>query len=438
MKNYRIVRLWGLAYDDVAKTLIYRNNPDLKNRPYSEQQRALFQASLIHSDGFSRAMKSLGHDAHEIVYDCEILQKTWAKEKGIEYNPETWLHEIALKQIQYLRPDIVYFQDIFSIPYCIRKNLKNQFPFIKLKVIQKGYPGEHRDLSDADVLLVSSPILYDRYKDLNTHLVYHSFDDAVLEKIDFNGSIGHAPKYDFIFVGSSRAPESRYWALLELIQRTCLEVWVYELEKSRKPRKLPTRAQVKAQMRKTLKGFLWYCDAETLDKMLTLGLVPDRLRRVTLEIIEHKREAPEQHHYDATKDERRLPVKSLRKMFPHRCHAPVFGLDMYSVFSRSKIVFNKHSDPAENTVDNMKMFEATGVGTCLLTDTGRNMSDLFEEDYEVVTYLSIEECIEKVNYLLEHDDVRRQIAEAGQRRTLKDHTVLNRCQQIDEILQKML
>ena len=86
----------------------------------------------------------------------------------------------------------------------------------------------------------------------------------------------------------------------------------------------------------------------------------------------------------------------------------------------------------------MRMFQATGVGTCLLTDTGRNMADLFEEDHEVVTYSSIEECIEKVNYLLEHDDVRRQIATAGQKRTLRDHTVMNRCQQIDEILQKML
>ena len=73
-----------------------------------------------------------------------------------------------------------------------------------------------------------------------------------------------------------------------------------------------------------------------------------------------------------------------------------------------------------------------------LTDSGTNMSDLFEEEKEVVTYSSIDECIEKVNYLLEHEDVRRQIAAAGQRRTLKDHTTLNRCQQVDEILQKML
>jgi len=56
------------------------------------------------------------------------------------------------------------------------------------------------------------------------------------------------------------------------------------------------------------------------------------------------------------------------------------------------------------------MFEATSARTCLLTDVGRNMSDVFDEDYEVVTYACIEESIKKANYLLEHDDVRRQIA----------------------------
>jgi len=194
----------------------------------------------------------------------------------------------------------------------------------------------------------------------------------------------------------------------------------------------------KAQMRKSLKRFLEYADVEILDKTLTSGLMPNKLRRVILEVIEEKPEAPEQNQCDVTNDDRILPTKPLREMFPHRCHAPVFGIEMYRILHQSKVTFNKHSDPAEDTVDNMRMFEATGVGTCLLTDTGKNMPDLFQEDHEVVTYSSIEECIEKASYLLEHDDVRRQIAAAGQRRTLKDHTVLNRCQQIDDILQKIL
>ncbi len=448
MKHCKIVRLAGLHYKTPMLAL-YKNNPDLKSQSYADQQKVLFQMGYVYSDSFSRAMRALGYDAHEIVYDLEMLQKTWVKEKGIKYDENNWEYDILLAQIEDLRPDVLYFQGTeLAIPgRFVKANqqpeinlpgiLKDKFSFIKLVVMFSGFPSVYGRVENVDVLFVGSPTLVKHYKGtgLRPDLMYHFWDDAVLEKIGAGSYVEHNPKYDFTFVGSSRAPEPRYWALKKLIQRTNIELWVYGLEKQSRPKIF---SRVKAQMRRFLKRFLWYCDAETLDKMLTLSFAPDKLRRVTLEVIEQKREAPGQRHYDATKDERRLPVKPFRKMSPQRCHTPVFGIDMYRVLRQSKVTFNRHTDRAEDSVGNMRMFEATGVGSCLLTDTGKNMSDLFEEDYEVVTYSSIEECIEKVNYLLEHDDVRRQIAAAGQRRTLKDHTVMNRCQQIDDILQKIL
>ena len=105
---------------------------------------------------------------------------------------------------------------------------------------------------------------------------------------------------------------------------------------------------------------------------------------------------------------------------------------MYNLLHQSKITFNKHADLSFGNVGNMRMFEATGVGTCLVTDTGYNMDDLFEPDKEVVTYSSVDEAVEKVNYLQNHPDEAEQIAKAGHARTLKDHTIMNRCQLIDE------
>ena len=84
------------------------------------------------------------------------------------------------------------------------------------------------------------------------------------------------------------------------------------------------------------------------------------------------------------------------------------------------------------------MFEATGVGTCLLTDTGQNMPDLFEEDKEVVTYRTVDEAVDKANYLLDHPDEAEQIAKAGQARTLRDHTIMKRSKQMDDVIQKIL
>ena len=444
MKHYKIVRLAGLHYKTPMLAL-YKNNPELKSQSYADQQKTLFQMGYVYSNSLSRGMRSLGHDAHEIVYDLEILQKTWAKEKGIKHDPDRWQYDIILKQIEDLRPEVVYFQDIHCLPHSIRKNLKQEFPFIKLIVVYKGFPGAFDELAHADALFVGSPTLVKQYKDagLGAYLLYHAFDDTVLDKIGDDGHDEHGPKYDFTFVGSSGfgyglGHQSRYWALVELIQRTNLELWVHDRLRKQSSYRIPAKARMKAQIRKSLKKLLEYPDVETLNKMLAPGLMPNKIRRLILEVIEQKREASKQNHCDTTKDEPRVPIKPLREMFPHRCHAPVFGIGMYRILRQSRVTFNRHTDAAEDSVGNMRMFQATGVGTCLLTDTGRNMADLFEEDHEVVTYSSIEECVEKANYLLEHDDVRRQIAAAGQRRTLKDHTVMNRCQQIDEILQKML
>ena len=133
----------------------------------------------------------------------------------------------------------------------------------------------------------------------------------------------------------------------------------------------------------------------------------------------------------------RLPTQTLKEMYPDRCYAPVMGMNMYNLLHQSKLTFNMHADLAGG-VGNMRLFEATGVGVCLLTDTGNNMVDLFEADKEVVTYSNIDEAVEKVKYLMGHKEEAAEIAMAGQKRTLKDHTIKARCQQIDELIQASL
>ncbi len=107
---------------------------------------------------------------------------------------------------------------------------------------------------------------------------------------------------------------------------------------------------------------------------------------------------------------------------------------MYNLFSGSKIVLNYHVGVAGNYAGNMRLFEVTGIGSCLLTDNKKNMSDLFDIDNEVVVYDNAEDCIRKANWLLEHEENRKQISAAGHARTLKSHTIENRCGLIVEIL----
>ena len=134
------------------------------------------------------------------------------------------------------------------------------------------------------------------------------------------------------------------------------------------------------------------------------------------------------------------PPVALRLLFPERFHGAVHGVEMFDILSRSRITFNRHVGfmLQASCVGNMRMFEATGVGACLVNESGVNMRVLFEEDTEIVTYDSPEEAAEKVKYLVDHPDECRAIAEAGRARTLRDHTTAKRCAEIHEVLANLL
>jgi spore maturation protein CgeB len=120
----------------------------------------------------------------------------------------------------------------------------------------------------------------------------------------------------------------------------------------------------------------------------------------------------------------------------HRGEA--WGLDMYRVLAKSRLTLNNHEKVAGRFANNMRLYEATGVGTCLLTDAKENLAELFEPDVEVVTYSNLSELVEKARYLLDHEDVRAAVAQAGQKRTLKDHTWKKRMEELTSIFSEEL
>jgi glycosyltransferase involved in cell wall biosynthesis len=135
----------------------------------------------------------------------------------------------------------------------------------------------------------------------------------------------------------------------------------------------------------------------------------------------------------------RGPVaNNIMRKYGARFQTPVFGEDYFKVLARSKINLNKHIDCAEEFAGNLRLFEATGMGSCLMTDWKINLPEMFEPDAEIISYNSAEECAEKVRYLLDHEEKRKEIALAGQRRVLRDHTYRKRAEQLDEIFRKLL
>lgn len=117
-----------------------------------------------------------------------------------------------------------------------------------------------------------------------------------------------------------------------------------------------------------------------------------------------------------------------------RYRGRALGIEMYRILRDSRITLNHHIGIAENYANNMRLFEATGVGTMLLTDHKENLGEMFVIDKEVVTYRTAEECREKVVYYLNHDEKRKAIAHAGQQRTLSDHTYQQRIEELLDIM----
>lgn len=437
MKNYRILRIQGITYPG-AEDIIYQSNKKLGNSSYSAQLEAILERKIVHSGGFSKAMKALGNSAYEIIFDCERLQKTWAQERGFEYSKNSWRLEIVLGQIKEIRPEILYLQDIFSLPYAVRHSIKELCPYIRLVVIQKGYPGETRDLSDADILLVSSPVLYRRYRQLKPHLVYHSFDDGILDELGAIGDGNQSEQKEFVFAGSARFPEIRYWALIKVARETELQMWLHEDEISVDKNTNAGEWSELIDKKKTIRNTVQRYGLRKLGKGLKWAIKNigrSGLIGFYFEIgnILKSRRAIRKMGVKRNKTDGRLPVY-LKDIYPQRVHPPVFGIDYYQLLSWSKVVFNIHSEKAHRTVDNMKMFEITGVGSCLLTDYGDNINDLFVPDEEIVTYSSLAEAVDKVEYLLNNAEERQKIAAAGKKRTLRDHNVLRRCEHVHEII----
>jgi glycosyltransferase involved in cell wall biosynthesis len=119
-----------------------------------------------------------------------------------------------------------------------------------------------------------------------------------------------------------------------------------------------------------------------------------------------------------------------------RYHGEAWGLDMLKVLAGARIALNRHIDVAEGHANNMRLYEATGVGALLVTDEGSNLAELFEPGREVVTYRDEDELVERISYFLAHEDEAEAIGQAGKARTLRDHSYATRMRELVEILSR--
>jgi hypothetical protein len=108
----------------------------------------------------------------------------------------------------------------------------------------------------------------------------------------------------------------------------------------------------------------------------------------------------------------------------------VLGDDMVRAINSYRISFNR------NIADdiNYRTFETTGCGTLLLTNTTPGIERLFDLGREIVDYSGPEDLCQKIAWYLQHPGVLDEVAAAGQRRALRDHTYDQRAKLLVELV----
>ena len=390
----------------------YLKNPKIKSETYKKQKAALDYDSFGLSDYWKNALEPLGYSVTEILANAEPLQKKWAEENGVKYSENNWLLDITESQIIKESPDILFIVDYSTFKYNWIKEIREKCPCIRLVLGWCGAPFNDKTVFKAyDVVLSCIPELVFQFQKMGhqSEHIHHAFDPRILDRINLENEA----KIDFSFVGSIvRGNEfhiERERILEELVTKIDVKIFTSAAEVS-----------LTENIKAVLRGGL-YDGVQILKKM---GFSKSTL--LSIPIVKK------------VANWKARPVKQTNSKLKPYMRPAVFGIEMFQTLRNSKITFNNHIDISPRSASNMRLWEATGVGTCLITDWKENIHDLYEVDKEIVTYRSAEECLEKAKWLLEHPIEREAIAKAGQTRCLKDHTYAQRARKLDDIIRTRL
>lgn len=397
------------TYNQFFLKTYYQKNPEIIYESYSSQFNHLMSQGFSWSDFYAKHLNTIGVEAYEIVANAMPAQNTWAKEHKMESIKS---QDIIKTQLKALKPDVVLFQDPFSFDKSWIASLKTDIKSIK-KIIGWcccPFLNYVTYFDKFDFILTGTPGFLHNFQKLGltSYQINHAFETSLLPKIIDNKNWQIAS--DVVFLGSIILGADYHLnrqVLLEKIIKSQLNVKIYS--------NLPTDGHIK----KLLKYSVW----KTSKTLTRIGLA-----NLIGQIPVLKKAALWQD----------CPIATYSQTLKQAVNPPLYGLKMLQTLSRSKVGLNIHGEIADQYAGNVRLYEVTGVGSCLVTDWKKNLGDLFEIDREVVAYKSPEECVEKIKWLLEHPKEREEIAKAGQARTLKDHTFAQRAVQLDEIIRKEL
>lgn len=443
-------------------TSTFRADHRLDQRSFAEQIRLLKEENLLMPGGWASVMEEEGFEVFETLYNDFALQSQWCKENrpsalSMSNMANDINFQILKEQIRFFEPDVIFIYAggfFFLIPEYIRelRSLLNK------KVILSGFWGDELPkkysykeyFHDLDFAFCGSSIYETK------------FSEAGIPALNIGNCFDHTIKfpiptkkiYDFVFSGTTGYGFvdhiGRYEKILAVMSRSNLQVWANEPQKIDYAKKekilhllfrIPSPVlkffmillQTAVSIRIRLKGGL----TRAISNFKIFGKVK---QAVSIVLSEKSRGAnaesflkgshPMANYFDEK--------KPLRNLFPQRVRPLLINCsDYYALMAGSKLVLNLHRDE-DADIGNIRCFEVTGLGSCLVTDRGHELKEYFDIDNDIVTFETVEECLKKVEFLLAHPSEIERISKNGQKTTLSRHTVKHRAQVVSEKLKELL
>lgn len=374
MKQYKLLEL-TTQYDKYL-SVFYNQHKNVENLSYDELFSELVEDAFAESDFIHRELNKMGIESKVIFCNNRSLQDKYKKIKG-----EISYFDILLAQIRDYMPDVIWISDMCYFSLEETKVIKACLIPKKIKLV-----GFHFTvLSNAfrqratlyDQIYTGNKAFLNLMKEdgLPVYLLRHAFEPSVLDHVAVKEK-----KNEICFLGSIIIGENMHNNRIEML---C------ELIKEKIP-------------------YIFY------------GNIYGSVHEIV------QKSGDRETMYTMT--------EIIKNMEPG-----VFGINYYTVMNQYSICLNLHALCSDNYgAGNMRMFEATGMGTCLLTDNKSENTELFDTDREIVVYESFDDMVQKSRWLIENPEMGRKIAAAGQRKTLKKYTYRNKAECLNEYIQMLL
>lgn len=342
---------------------------------YTEAYRLYFNHFIAISDALTFELDKLPDtQAIEIVYNHEKLQQQWLK----EYSKKSLQNplEILREQIKHYQPNVILVNtNLFD-----ESDIRSMAPATCFIMAWDGFvkPLVQKN-KKYDLILTCLESIQHKFQHVGTpaEILHFAFDKRVLD-----------------FVDTTKTETCTFSGSISPVHQSRLD-FLYQLSKA------------------PLSFNLYLGNYDT-------GYNPFS-RTILREILQNKN------------------VKNLLKVYHLQSHNHQggWGLDMYQILARSISTLNFHGDEVEKAC-NIRLFEATGLGTCLVTDNKPGLEEFYKKEEEVITFDTIDDLVDKLIYLEKNPQIAQKIGQAGKDKIFAAHLWEHRAKQLVDILNKHL